>query len=115
MGHNEIDAGQSARTPQISTGLSLPRKSGFKSTSHTYKPYWFTLVVTCIFKAHFGCHGIQILGKSPIKWRHRHMTMISMQRNKQTKERKTNLNTRFSRESFLLVFVYLTLGECACT
>ena len=36
---------------------------------HTYKSQWFNWVV--IFEAIFGCHGVLILGLSPIKWRQR--------------------------------------------
>ena len=42
----------------------------FSQTIHTYKPYWYAWVV--IFsEAHFECHDILMLGKSPTKWRQR--------------------------------------------
>ena len=65
----------------------------FSQTIHTctYKPYWFTWVV---YEAHFDCHDIQILGKSPIKWRqHPDMTFAVdwdvKHQFKQTKKQKT--------------------------
>ena len=51
-------------TDHLITGLSLPRKSGSSQTIHTYKLCWVV-----VFETFFGCHGILILGKGPIKWR----------------------------------------------
>ena len=43
----------------------------FNKTTHTYKPAGY------IYKAHFECHDILMLGKSPLKWRHRpDMTIV---------------------------------------
>ena len=39
-------------------------------TFHTCKPYWLSWVVI-LEEAHFECHDILMLGKSPIKWRQR--------------------------------------------
>ena len=43
----------------------------FCQTIHTYKPYWL------IYEAHFKCHDILMLDKSPIKWKERpDMTIV---------------------------------------
>ena len=39
----------------------------FSETIHTYKPYWLCWVV--YYEAHFECHDILMLDKSPIIWR----------------------------------------------
>ena len=47
----------------------------FSQTIHTYKPYLLSWVVILVYEAHFECHDILMLGKSPIKWttsRHDH-------------------------------------------
>ena len=49
-----------------SEGLSLLRKSGFKS-NHPYKP--FGLLGWLYFQAHFAYHDILMSGRRPIKWR----------------------------------------------
>ena len=49
--------------------MSEPAQEKWLSqTIHTYKPYWHSWVV---YKAHFECYDILLLGKSPIKWRQR--------------------------------------------
>ena len=47
----------------------------FSQTIHTHKPYWLSFN-GYIYEAHFECHDILMLGKSPIKWRqHPDMTI----------------------------------------
>ena len=62
------------------------QENWFSQTIHTYKPYWLNWV------AHFECHDILILGKSPIKWRQRPDKTIAVDWDikhlfKQTKEK----------------------------
>ena len=47
------------------------REKWFSQDIHTYKPYWLSWVVIFYNEAHFECHDIPMLGKSPIKWRQR--------------------------------------------
>ena len=56
-------------TDHLITGLSLPRKSGLvKPSIHNAL---LAKLGGYIYEAHFACHDIVMLGKSPIKWRQR--------------------------------------------
>ena len=65
----------------------------FSQTIHTYKPYWLGWVVI-FFEAHFVCHDILMLGKSPIKWRQRPDMAIAVDWDVKRQFKQTKLKSR---------------------
>ena len=51
--------------------VSLPRKSGSIQTIHSYLSLILAQLGGYIYEAHFECHYIIMLGKSPTKWKQR--------------------------------------------